>query len=53
MSRLTTVRDLVRHFVSERKFFFVPLLLLLLMAGLLMLVSGGLSYVAPFVYTLF
>ena len=53
MSRLTTLRQLVAHFVAQRKFFFIPLLLVLLLAGTLLLVSGGLSYVAPFVYTLF
>ncbi|MAQ13588.1 MAG: hypothetical protein CMN30_02170 [Sandaracinus sp.] len=53
MSRLTTLRQLVAHFVGRRKLFFVPLLLVLVLAGGLLLLTGGLSYVAPFVYTLF
>jgi hypothetical protein len=53
MSRLATLRGLVAHFIARRKFFFIPLLLVLLLAGALMLFTGGLSYVAPFVYTLF
>ena len=53
MSRLATIRGLLAHFISRRKFFFIPLLLVLLLAGVLLLLTGGLSYVAPFVYTLF
>jgi hypothetical protein len=53
MSRLTTLADLLRHFLARQKFFFIPLLLVLLVAGALLLLTGGLSYVAPFVYTLF
>jgi len=53
MSRFTTLRELVAHFVGQRKFFFIPLLLVLLLAGGLLLLTGGLSYVAPFVYSLF
>lgn len=53
MSRLTTLKDLLWHFVQQRRFFFLPLLLVLLLAGALLLVTTGLGYVAPFVYTLF
>jgi hypothetical protein len=52
-SRLRTVGDLLRFFMHRQRFFFVPLLLVLLLAGLLLAATGGLSYVAPFVYTLF
>lgn len=31
----------------------IPLLLVLLLAGVLLLLTEGLSYVAPFVYTIF
>jgi hypothetical protein len=30
-----------------------PLLIVLLLAGILLSLTGGLAYVAPFVYTLF
>ncbi|MEM6955831.1 MAG: DUF5989 family protein [Myxococcota bacterium] len=53
MSRLTTLRQLVAHFLRRGRFFLLPLLLVLLLAGALLLLTGGLSYVAPFVYTLF
>lgn len=53
MNTLRTLFELVAHFVSRQRFFLLPLLLVLLVAGLLLLATGGLSYVAPFVYTLF
>jgi hypothetical protein len=31
----------------------IPLVVVLLLAGVLLLLSEGLSYVAPFVYTIF
>ena len=53
MNRLRTLLELFAHFLSPHRFFLAPLLLVLLLAGLLLLLTGGLSYVAPFVYTLF
>jgi hypothetical protein len=53
LSRLRTVGQLVRHFAGRRRFFLLPLLLVLLAAGLLLVATGGLSYIAPFLYTLF
>jgi hypothetical protein len=52
-SRLTTLGQLVGHFASRQRFFLAPLLLVLLLAAILLVLTGGLSYVAPFVYTLF
>lgn len=48
-----TLVDLFRHFVKRGKWFLVPLLVVLLLAGVLLIVTGGLSYVAPFVYAIF
>ena len=48
-----TVLDLVKHFARAQRFFLVPLLLVRLLAGLLLCVTSGLAYVAPFTYTLF
>lgn len=48
-----TLLDLLRHFARSQRFFLVPLLLVLLLAGLLLCVTSGLAYVAPFSYTLF
>ena len=52
-SRAKTVAQLLRHFADRQRFFLLPMLVVLLIAGLLLLLTGGLSYVAPFVYTLF
>lgn len=52
-NRLRTVGRILRHFMSWQRWFLVPLLLVLLLAGLLLLATGGLSYVAPFLYSIF
>jgi len=51
--RLRTVGGLIAHFARRQRFVLLPLLLVLLVAGLLLLATGGLSYVAPFVYAIF
>ena len=53
LSRLRTVSALVVYFTRRERVFLAPLLLVLLLASLLLLATGGLSYVAPFVYSLF
>jgi hypothetical protein len=40
-------------FARAQRFVLIPLVLVLLLAGLLLVLTGGLAYVAPFVYTLF
>lgn len=52
-SRLRTVGSLLAYFLQRERFFLAPLLVVLLIASVLLLVTGGLSYVAPFVYALF
>jgi hypothetical protein len=52
-SRAVTLGSLLRHFAHRRRFFLVPLLLVLLAAAVLLAATGGLAYVAPFLYTLF
>jgi len=52
-ARLRTIGRLIAHFAGRERFFLLPLLIVLLLAGVLLLVTGGLSYVAPFVYSLF
>lgn len=51
--RVRTVVELLAHLVRRRRFFLIPFLLVLLLAGALLLLTEGLSYVAPFVYTIF
>lgn len=52
-ARARTVAQLLRHLFRRRLFFMIPLVVVLLLAGALLLATEGLSYVAPFVYTLF
>jgi hypothetical protein len=52
-SRLDTVGQLFRHFTRRGRLFMLPLLLLVMVSALLLVVAGGLSYVAPFVYAIF
>lgn len=52
-SRFVTLGGLLRHFARRQRFFLIPMLLVLLVAAVLLVLTGGLSYVAPFVYSLF
>lgn len=52
-SRLRTLGGLFAHFAHRQRFFLAPLLLVLLLAAVLLVLTGGLSYVAPFVYAIF
>ena len=51
--RARTLLELFRHLLKRRRFFMIPLVVVLLLAGVLLLLTEGLSYVAPFVYTIF
>ena len=51
--RVKTVGALIGYFASKGRYFLLPLLFVLLLAGLLLLLTGGISYVAPFWYTIF
>lgn len=53
MWRARTVLQLMQHLLQRRRYFFIPLVLVLLVTGVLLLLTEGLSYVAPFVYTIF
>jgi hypothetical protein len=50
---LTTLRQLFAHFLQRNRLLWIPLLVVLLIAGLLLVLTQGLAYVAPFVYALF
>ncbi|HET9624760.1 MAG TPA: DUF5989 family protein [Kofleriaceae bacterium] len=51
--RVRTIGRVVRHFARRQRWFLIPLLLVLLLTGALLIATGGLSYVAPFVYSIF
>jgi predicted FMN-binding regulatory protein PaiB len=53
VGRVRTVLALVAHFARPNRFFLLPLLVILLGSGVLLLLTGGLSYVAPFWYAIF
>lgn len=52
-SRWRTIAALFGHFAHRQRFFLAPLLLVLLVAAVLLVLTGGLSVVAPFVYAIF
>jgi hypothetical protein len=51
--RMRTILELIAHFARSQRLVLLPLLLVLLLGGVLLALTGGLSYVAPFIYTLF
>ena len=53
VDRLISAARLVAHFAGRGRWFLLPLVIVLLAAGVLLLVTTGLSYVAPFVYSIF
>jgi len=53
LGRRRTIGHLVRHFLHPARFVLLPMLVVLLRAAVLLVATGGLSYVAPFVYALF
>ena len=53
MKRLRTITALFRHFVRAQRLTLIPLLVVLLLAGVLLALTTGISYVAPFLYALF
>lgn len=50
---MRTLYELVKHFVAQGRFVLLPLLFVLLLGAILLVLTSGLAYVAPFVYTLF
>lgn len=53
VSRIATVGQLFRHFTRRGRLFLLPVILFLVVSAILLVVAGGLSYVAPFVYAIF
>lgn len=46
------VKDLWGFLVARKKFWLAPLIIILLLVGILIVIGGG-SAIAPFIYTLF
>ncbi|MFT3711718.1 MAG: DUF5989 family protein [Archangium sp.] len=53
MISFRTLRELVAHFAKRNRLVLIPLLVVLLLAAILLVLTNGLSVVAPFVYALF
>lgn len=51
--RLRTMGAVVAHFCTRGRFFLLPLVIVIALASVLLALTGGISYVAPFVYALF
>lgn len=52
-SRVETIAQLMRHFTGKGRLFMMPVILFILLSAILLVLAGGLSYVAPFVYAIF
>jgi hypothetical protein len=52
-AHLTTVGSLFKYFSHSKRRIMFPVLIFLMVSGVLLVATGGLSYVAPFVYALF
>lgn len=53
MPSLVTLRELFGHFARRHRLLLLPLLVVLLLSAVLLALTQGLAYVAPFVYALF
>ena len=52
-ARMSTLRDLTRHFSGTRRWFLMPMIIIFLLAAATLVVVQIVEYAAPFVYTLF
>ncbi len=52
-SRVHTVAQLLGYFSKSQRYFLIPLLLVLLLGSVLLALTEGIGFIAPFVYTLF
>ncbi|MGA1465942.1 MAG: DUF5989 family protein [Balneolaceae bacterium] len=46
------LKDLVQFLMARKKFWLIPMVFILLLFGVLIVIGGG-SSIAPFIYTLF
>jgi hypothetical protein len=51
-AKALTIAQLLGHFSRGRKLVLLPLLIIILLSAVLLILAGGLSYVAPFVYSI-
>ena len=52
-ARLSTLRDLSRHFAGTGRWWLFPMVSIFLVSAALLVIIGIIEYAAPFVYTLF
>ena len=49
---METLKDLIRFFIKNKKFFLIPIVVFLAAFGMLLVLSSG-STLAPFIYAIF
>ncbi len=49
---METLKDIYKFLMARKKYWLFPIVLVLLLLGVLIVIGGG-SSVAPFIYTLF
>jgi hypothetical protein len=52
LEKMDFIKDLIQFLRERKKFWLIPVILILLVLGLI-IVFGGASAIAPFIYTLF
>jgi len=53
LGRARTIGAVFAHFATRGKWFLLPLVVVLVLGGVVLALTGGLAYVAPFIYALF
>jgi hypothetical protein len=48
-----TIRDLLKHLWKKDRWFLIPFVLILLAVSVVLVITNGAAYVAPFVYSIF
>lgn len=52
-ARLSTLRDLTRHFSGTSRWWLLPMIIIFLLSAAVLVLVQIIEYAAPFVYTLF
>jgi competence protein ComGC len=50
---LRTIRELFRHLWKKDRWFLIPFIVVLLVISIVLIITSGAAYVAPFVYSIF
>jgi Family of unknown function (DUF5989) len=50
---MRTIQELLKHLWKKDRWFFIPFMLVLLAVSVVLIITSGAAYVAPFVYSIF